>query len=57
MEAWRDAWATDITGAVLYKGQWRDGMRSRTPEAFRDVLLEMAAPRPTVTGIRIQDHL
>jgi hypothetical protein len=42
MDAWRDAFAAGVTGHLFYKGHRHDGMRSATPEPFRDALLEMA---------------
>jgi hypothetical protein len=42
MDAWRDAWANGITSHEFFKGHRHDGMRSATPEPFRDVLLEIA---------------
>jgi hypothetical protein len=42
MDAWRDAWTSGVTGHLFYKGHRHDGLRSATPEPFRDVLLAMA---------------
>lgn len=42
MDAWRDAWRDGITGHLFFKAHRHDGLRSRTPEPFRDVLLGMA---------------
>lgn len=42
MDAWRDAWASGITGHLFFKTHRHDGMRSATPLAFRDELIAMA---------------